>query len=106
MTSFTRKLHSLDPDAAKAIHRQEYGNYRYGRHVTLAQFAYAPQAPTFGQRQSPPALPAYECWAPELGKPRQIVHGATSFDARKRYASYHQIGIWEVASRRADLPSR
>jgi hypothetical protein len=39
MTSFTRKLHKLDPSAAKAIHRQQYGDYRYGRHVTLAQFA-------------------------------------------------------------------
>lgn len=39
MTSFTRKLFSRDPGAAKALRKDELNSYRYGRHVTLAQFA-------------------------------------------------------------------
>lgn len=98
MTSFTRKLHSRDPDAARAIHRQEYGDYRYGKHVTLAQFT--PEHHAFGTRAVPPALPAYECWAPELGKPKQIVRAVDSFQARKQYAAYHQIAVTDCAAQR------
>lgn len=39
MTSYTRKLHHRDPDAAKHIHR-----LRYGKHTTLLTF-------TLGDRQ-------------------------------------------------------
>jgi hypothetical protein len=104
MTSFTRKLYHIDPDAAVRMHRQEYGDYRYGKHVTLATFhpdthALA-AAPAFGRRVTLPSLPAYECWAPELGKPKQIVRAVDSFQARKQYAAYHQIAVTEVAARR------
>ena len=97
MTSFTRKLHETSPAAAVAIHRQEYRDYRYGKNVTLAEFT--PQA-AFGKREHPPTLPAYECWAPELGKPKAIVRASDSFQARKEYARYHQIAVSEVAASR------
>lgn len=125
MTSFTRKLHELDPHAAQQIRRQNYLDYRYGKNVTLAEFtpelhrpfrgqsetqlSYGHRAglaaPSFGQRLTPPPLPAYECWAPGNGesgsaKPKAIVHSADSFAARKVYASHHQISVVEVAARR------
>lgn len=53
----------------------------------------------FGKRECPPVLPAYACWAPELGKPTAILRASTSFDARKEYARYHQIAVTEVAAR-------
>jgi hypothetical protein len=117
MTSYTKKLYRLDPAAAHRIHRQELHDYRYGKHVTLAQFAMpnprgwdevdgvklpsvSSWADTnFGKRVTPPVLPAYECWAPELGKPKQIVRAANSFEARKQYAAYHQIAVTEVCAR-------
>lgn len=48
MTSYTRKLHEVAPAAALEIHRQQFHAYRYGRHVTLAQFT--PEYHAFGKR--------------------------------------------------------
>jgi hypothetical protein len=54
---------------------------------------------TFGKRQTAPRLPAYECWAPELGKPKNVMFASDSFAARKLYAAHYQIGVFEVAAR-------
>lgn len=105
MTSYTKKLYESNPNAATLIHRQQYGAYRDGNAgaVTLAFSAEG----QFGKRAMPPVLPAYECWAPELGKPKAILRAADSFAARKEYARYHQIAVTQVAARRRDRePSR
>lgn len=129
MTSFTRKLYDVAPAEAQRIRRQEFRDYRYGKNVTLAQFTPNAHdlpfrttssstsqarygvgaglaAPSFGTRLTPPALPAYECWAPggegsaSAPKPKSIVWAADSFAARKQYAEHHQIAVSEVAARR------
>lgn len=67
--------------------------------ITQAQLDASFQRTQFGRREHPPVLPAYECWAPELGKPKAILRASNSFDARKDYAKYHQIAVTEVAAR-------
>lgn len=102
MTSYTKKLYERDPALAHTLRKNELEAYRYGRHVTLACFTPAAHDtdPVFGKRTTTPPLPAYECWAPELGKPKAIVRAADSFAARKEYAAYHQIAVVEVAARK------
>lgn len=104
MTSFTRKLYEVSPAAAVQLRRENLHDYRYGKNVTLATFHPASHsiaaAPSFGTRSTPPVLPAYECWAPELGKPKQIVRAADSFAARQEYARHHQIGVTDCAARK------
>jgi hypothetical protein len=107
MTSYTRKLHDLHPAAAEAIHRQQFRDYRYGKHVTLANFAAETHAlQPFGKRTTPPVLPAYECRAPDLHDinqrqyPKIIVRAASSFDARKEYAAHYNLAVHEIVALR------
>lgn len=104
MTSYTKKLYEISPAAAKQIHRQQYRDYRYGKHVTLAQFTPEANALPFGKRETPPILPAYECSSPTFGKPKQVVRAADSFTARKQYAAHHQIAVTDVMARRFENP--
>lgn len=136
MTSYTRKLYQFSPSAATELHRQELRDYRYGKRVALATCVTMPANPKgwdevdgislpsvngwaelppaarspapaqFGKRAMPPVLPAYECWAPELGVPKAIVRAADSFAARQEYARQRNamgctgLTVTDVAARK------
>lgn len=104
MTSFTRKLYNRDPKAAEQFHQQQSFEHRmsYGKYVTLACFTPAHHAVDvmFGKRQSPPTLPAYECWSPSLPKSyKAVVRAPDSFQARKEYAAHHGIDLMSCYAR-------
>jgi hypothetical protein len=69
MTSYTKKLYRIDPDAAIQLRRRNYADYRYGKSVTLACFtpAHHNVKPVFGKRVAPPYVGgacAAHCGAP------------------------------------------
>lgn len=103
MTSFTKKLFQRDPAAAEAFHRAQQFEHRlaYGKNVSLACFtpAHHQVAATFGRREQPPVLPAYECWSP-LGKSKAVVRAVDSFQARKQYAAHTGLAVTDVCARR------
>lgn len=99
LAMFTPEAHNLPFRTTSSSTAQP----RYGFGAGLAALHSASPSGSvtaFGKREVAPSLPAYECWAPELGKPRQIVWAADSFAARTQYAAHHQITVSDVTARR------